>query len=223
MKEYKFEYSNQKFALKLFIICFGFFFLSFFGIIILSKNIQLNKIVFMAMFLILCFGIPFYFFWQNRKKIKKIGCGKLENEKVKFILENEIKEIEFNQIENYLVQIYNGTLLEIKLLNGEKFKIYSNSNFCNTTEFDEFSSNLETKILEFKKNNNLNIIRRKTFFEKVWIYPFLIIMTISIIIMVIYAKYNGKNIPSLKLISVIAPILSLWAGYYATKVKDKKE
>ncbi|TRX38286.1 hypothetical protein [Flavobacterium restrictum] len=223
MQEYKFEYSNQKFATKLFIICFGFFMLSFIGILGIAKFIHLPKMIFFATFLILCFGIPFFIFWLNRKKIKNSGSAKLENEKVKIVLDNEIKEIEFKQIENYLVQVYNGTLLQIKLLNGEKFKMYSNSNFCNTKEFDEFTGDLETKIQNFKEVNEITIIRKKTFFERVWIYPFLIIMTISVVIIVIYGIYKGKGIPPLKLIAVIAPILSLWAGYFGTKNRNKKE
>lgn len=223
MQEYKFEYSNQKYANKLFIICFGFFILSFVGIFGFAKFIHLPKMIFFATFLILCFGIPFFIFWFNRKKIMKSGSAKLENEKVKIVLENEIKEIEFNQIENYLVQVYNGTLLQIKLLNGEKFKMYSNLYFCNTIKFDEFSSDLEAKIQNFKKLNKINIIRKKTFFETVWIYPFLITMTISVVIVVIYGINKEKEIPSLKLIVVIAPILSLWVGYFGTKNRNKKE
>ena len=197
--------------------------LSFIGILGIAKFIHLPKMVFFSTFIVFCFGIPFLFFFLNRKKIKKLGSAQLENEKVRIELENEITEIEFNQIENYLVQVYNGTLLQIKLLNGKKFKIYSNSNFCNTKQFDEFSSDLEAKIQNFKEINKVNIIRKNTFFERVWIYPFLIIMTISVVIILCYAIYNGKRIPTLKLIAAIAPILSLWAGYYGTKNRNKKE
>lgn len=223
MKEYRFEYSNQKYATKLSIICFGFFILSFIGMFGLLKFIKLSKVIFFALFLILCFGIPFLIFWLNRKKIKKLGSANLEDEKVKIVLENEVKEIQFNQIENYLVQVYNGTLLQIKLLNGEKFKMYSNSNFCNTIEFDKFSNDLETKIQNFKELSKINIIRKKNFFERVWIYPFLVIMTISVVIIVIYGIYKGKGIPPLKLIGVIVPVLTLWAGYFGSKKNRNKE
>lgn len=223
MTQYIFEYSNQKYATKLLIICLCLFFLSFFGILGIAKIIQFNKIVFLLLLLILSFGIPFLFFRLNHKKIKKVGSAELENDSVKFIIENEKKHIEFRKIENYLVQVYNGTLLQIKLLNGEKFKIYSNSNFCNTLEFDNFSVDLETKIQNFKNLSKLNIIRKKTFFERIWIYPFLIIMTILVVIIVIFAIYQGREIPTLKLIATIVPILSLWAGYFGTKNRNKNK
>lgn len=220
MKEYNFEYSNQKYATKLFLICFGIGFGLFFGIFGLSKIVKLSGTYFLLVYIMFIIGIPFLIFWRNRKNIKKIGSAKLDENKVQFIYENNIKEIDFSNIQNYLVQTYNGTLLQMKLLNGEKFKMFSNSNYCNTLEFDKFSYDLEIKLENFKKLNNTSIIRKKSFFERVWIYPFLIIMTIFVAIIVFYGFYVGKGF-SLKLITVIFPLISLWAGYYSAKNRNK--
>ena len=98
MNEYKFEYSDQKFVTKLFIICSGIFILSFASMIGISKVINLPSKFFITLFMLLCFGIPFTYFWLNRKKIKKIGSAKLNDNNVEIEFENNEKKSILNRL-----------------------------------------------------------------------------------------------------------------------------
>ena len=211
MKNYTFEYDDYNLKLKLFIISLFLFFALLIGM--LASNI------FNFFFLILIsLGIPFFFFWFNMKKIKRNGSSEIENEKVKFSLNGLEKEIYFSEINYYFIDSHNGSSLLIKLKNGKNFGVISNTYFSNPIKFTQFCNDFETEIENYKKENSIELIRKISFFEQFWVYPFLIILTIIILVLVALVIYNGRNFTA-PFFGAIGSLMTLWGGYISGKRK----
>ena len=114
MKIYNFEYYNRKYALNLYGICL-LTFASIFSCFFLIKD-YIN-FVFYLLFL---FGIPSIIYFSKRSKIKAYCEAIVYSDWVEFKLKNETMKINFCDINSYLIQYYNGTVLNLKLK-----KIYS--------------------------------------------------------------------------------------------------
>jgi hypothetical protein len=89
------------------------------------------------------------------------------------------------------------------------------------TKFDSFIE-FEVVLDKFNENNNLSIARKKTFFEKAWLLPFLVILTCALLFMVIDAFTTGKKISISSLLLSLGPILTLWGGYFAARNRKIK-
>jgi peptidoglycan/LPS O-acetylase OafA/YrhL len=209
MKEFEFEYDDNKFKGKLFLICFLLFILLLFGILFLTK---LNFIIAM----LISMGIPYFTFKFYQKKVMKIGFAKINAEKINFKLGAIEKEIFFNEIQNYSINFQNGTALSFKLNNGKRFGIISNIFFSNTIGFSKFCSHFENEILRFKGQEDIAQIRKKSFFEKPWVYPIMVIFTIIVVILAIIAIYKGVNFNA-PFIGAVGSLGSAWSMYFNTK------
>lgn len=214
MKEYNFEFTDTKFTLKL----IGITALIFFLLIILTfLNIKLIGIV---PSLIISFSIPILIFWMNKNKIKKQGSAIIQDAYSDFKLPTFTKRILFHDIESYQIERYEGTKLKIKLKDNGKIKVLASESFCNPNNFEIFCQDLDNKLQSYKKQNNVELVKRKSFFEQVWILPLLIILSLGGILGIISAVILDKNIPII-LYGSLAILLSLWVGYYnATKKND---
>ena len=158
MKNYTFEYDDDKLKLKLFLMSLFLFLALLIGILTLN--------IFNFFFLILfSLGIPYFIFWFNMKKIKKNGFSEIENEKVKFSLNGFEKEIYFSEINYYIINSHNGSSLFIKLKNGKNFGIISNIYFSNPIKFTQFCHDFETAIEKYKRENNIELTRKNSFFD----------------------------------------------------------
>lgn len=219
MNKYDFEYFNQKYTSKLILILFLFFFILLFSSIFLSAKYLVKSQVIFILCLAMSAGFPLMIFRMKRSKIKKNGTAIIFDSYVKFDLDNIEIEIKYNDIKSYLIQNYNGTLINLVLKNGDKFNIATNNTYCETFKFDHFSQDLEVVLKEYIEKNNIEIIRKKPFFEKIWVFPFMIIFTVIIIILILYAIINGKHIPLPKLFLAIGPLLTIWAAYFNGKAK----
>jgi hypothetical protein len=102
----------------------------------------------LLIFISISLGIPVLIFWLNRKKIRKNGFATINNNEVEFNLNGIKEKINLNEIENYQIQIYNGTTLNIKLKSGKNIGIVSNSFFCNPIKFNIFCQELENTIVK---------------------------------------------------------------------------
>ena len=209
MKYYNFEYYNRNYALNLYGICL-LTFASIFSCFFLIKD-YIN-FVFYLFFL---FGIPSIIYFSKRSKIKAYCEAIVYSDWVEFKLKNETMKINFCDINSYLIQNYNGTVLNLKLKNGSKFNMATVSNFNNLNDFDNFCYDFE-KLL--KLNINL-IIRRKSFFEKSWILPFLIVITLLLVPILFYTFFNERQLPIATTLITSGSLISLWAGYFNIKNK----
>lgn len=216
MAKYEFEYVNQKYSLTLFLISFATFFALIFTLVEFKKffNIYFT--------MIFSFGIPILIFWLNKHKMKKNGFAVLEDNYTEISKLDKLERINFDEIKNYQVQVYNGSIsLLINLKNGKRVSLSSSPTFCNTEYFDNYCKELESKIGKYLSLHQLETIRKKTFFEKTWIYPFLLIITGIVVVFILVLINKGGGFP-ISLIGAIAPLLTLWGGYFNAKNKTKK-
>jgi hypothetical protein len=217
MAKYEFEYVNQKYSLALFFISFATFFALIFTLVEFKKFFNIYATM------ILSFGIPILIFWLNKHKIKKSGFAVLEDNYTEISKLDKVERINFDEIKNYQVQDYNGNIsLLINLKDGKKMNLSSSSTFCNAEYFGNYCQELEHKIEKYRSLHQLETIRKKTFFEKPWIYPFLLIITGIVIVFVIILISKGGKFPT-SLIGAVAPLLTLWGGYFSAKNKAKKQ
>ena len=209
MKYYNFEYYNRNYALKLFGFCILTFVILFLSFFLIKDYIN---VVFYLLFL---FGIPLIIFFSKRHKVKAYCKAIVYSDWVEFKLRNETMKINFCDIDSYLIQYYNGTVLNLKLKNGSKFNISTVANFNNGKDFDIFCNDFG-KVLNL--NNNL-ITRRKSFFEKSWILPFLIVITLLLVPILFYTFFNERQLPIATTLITSGSLISLWAGYFNIKNK----
>jgi lipopolysaccharide export LptBFGC system permease protein LptF len=213
MENYIFEYDDNKLKIKIFFISFILSVIIFFGLIFFN----------LSNFFFLIFGtivIPALIIKLNLKKIKKNGIAIMENGKIIFNLNNVKKEIEFKQIDNYFINSHKGSSLSLKLKTGKRFGIVSNIYFSNPIRFTEVCQIFETEYEKYMKVNNIKTTREKSFFEKKWIFPFLVIFTIIIILLVAYVIYKGQNF-TVAFFVAISGLFTTWSGYLSVKKKRK--
>ena len=214
MREYNFQTVNQKRALILFVSLFALFFALIFSMV------SLKHIFNIYVTMIFSFGIPILIFWLNRKKIKENCIAKISELNSEINIDDKLHFINFEEMKSYKIESYNGSIgLSVSLKNNEKIKLTANSNYGETKNFEEYCRDLEISIENFKKSHkNIEVERRKSFFEKKWVLYFLIIITLVLSIFVINIISQGKGF-SMSLISAIAPLLVLWGGYFNEKNK----
>lgn len=217
MRDFTFEYTDTKLTLKL----FGLSFLIF--VVLLVAMIVTVDLLGITGSLILTFGIPFLIFFLNKKRIKKQGTATIYDSYSEFKLAESSHEVVYADIKTYQVEEYNGTQLIIKFIDGTNFKLQANSNFCNTDQFDIFCREFENTLQQLKATSNVELTRKKSMFEQMWMLPLLIIMTVALIGGIIFALSKGKRIPPTFFTSA-AVIIPMWIGYFnVRKRKQEKE
>jgi L-asparagine transporter-like permease len=218
MEKHNFEYFNQKFVNKLVPTLLALFLLLFFGSIILLSNNSAKNSLFVVFFcFIVSFSIPYAIYRLKRKEIKKEGSASIYELYIEFDLDKTQRRIAYADIKSYLIQSYNGTLLNLVLKDGEKFNIAANNTYCDTIKFDNFCADLEHVLEKFNESNNSSVIRKKTFFEKAWLLPFLVILTSAFAFMIIHSFATGKKLPVSSLLMALGPLLTLWGGYFVSR------
>ena len=211
MENYIFEYDDDKLKIKIFLISFFLFLILFFGLMFLN--------LFNFFFLIsISLGIPAIIVRLNVKKIKKKGFAEIKNEKIIINLSGVEKEIKFKEIDNYFMNSYNGSSLSLKLKSGERYGVISNEYFSNPIRFTQVCNIFKTEYEVYKKVNNIETKREKSFFDKTWIYPFLIIFTAIIILLIIYVIYKGQQFTA-PFFGAIGGLFTIWSVYLSGKSK----
>lgn len=216
MSDYNFEYTDTKFTLKL----LGLSFLTL--ILLLIAMVVTIDLIGIIGSLILAFGVPLLIFFLNKKRIKRYGTANIFDSYTEFKLSDSTQKIEFEQIKTYLFERYNGTALAIKLKDGKDFKLQANTNFCDAAQFDAFCQEFEKTIQQYKTSNNVDLTRKKSMFEKAWMLPLLIILTVGLIGGIIFAISKGKSIPP-TFYSSAAVIIPLWIGYLNARKRKREE
>jgi len=217
MVKFDFQFMNDKYVNKL----FGLLFLTFLTLIFGALYLSFMYPIFGSLTFIICFliaaAVPIIIFQFHRKKIKQEGFAIIHDGYTEFNLKNIKTTIKYSEIKEFSIQENNGKLLNIKLNSGQKFHVASTNIYCDTNEFIKFCSAFENKFEQFQNLNNIHIRKTKSFFERKWIFPLLIILTAAIFIIVIYGLVNGKHISPIRLFGAIGPLLFLWGKYMSAK------
>jgi hypothetical protein len=216
MRDFTFEYTDTKFTLKL----LGLSFLAF--VVLLIAMVVTIDLIGIIGSLILAFGVPLLIFFLNKKKIKKHGTANIFDSYSEFKLADSTRKIEFGQIKTYQVERYNGTALAIKLKDGKDFKLGANTNFCNADQFDTFCQEFEKTIQQYKTSNNVELTRKKSIFERAWMLPLLLVLTVGLVGGIIFAISLGKSIPP-TFYSSAAVVIPLWIGYLNARKRKREQ
>lgn len=216
MKDLKFEYTDSKFTL----ILLGLSLLSFVLLLIVEREVI--ELLGVIGALILTLGVPLLIFFLNKKKIKKQGTAMIHDSFSVFRLSGSTVQVDYADIKAYQVERYNGTQLKIKFMNGKNLKVEANSNFCNSSQFEAFCQEFERTIQEFKSINNVEIVRKKSMFEKAWMLPLLVVLNVGILGTFIHAHINGVKVPRI-LYTSAAILIPVWGAYYKAKKRKSKQ
>ena len=216
MRDFTFEYTDTKFALKL----LGLSFLAF--VLLLIAMVVTVDLIGIIGSLILAFGVPLLIFFLNKKNIKKQGTANIYDSYSEFKLVDSTDKVVYADMRTYQVERYNGTHLKIKFKDGKDFKLQANSNFCNTDQFDTFCQEFENVVQQYKTSNNFELTRKPSMFERAWMLPFLIILTAGLIVGIIFALSLGKSIPPTFYTSA-AVIIPMWVGYLNARKRKQEQ
>ena len=157
MKDYDFDFTDQRYTLTLIGLCF----LSFALVLVILIPLDFFGLIWS---ILLAFLVPVFIFWYNRKKIKKTGYATIYGTKAEFRLPALQEKLEYADIKTYKVSRHQSTSLEIELKNGKTFKLYANPNFCITARFDNVCATFDKVVQQYKTDHNADLIRKKSFF-----------------------------------------------------------
>lgn len=212
MKDYTFEYTRQGFAYLLFglsfaIIVFGLFLFRILFKGFVSPGIGVTVII----------GLAITFFLLNKYRIKKTGTAKLSMNELTIEL-SQIINIPFSDLKYYYIHDgKNGIVFTLGFLDGKKFKIGANNNFCNDDLFKAFLSDFQTTIENYKDQNKVNIVRLETIFARRQTIYILSILTVLVIIGFCFTHMPLMILP----IGVSVSVSVGWIRYFQQRSKDK--
>lgn len=213
MREEVFEYTDSKLTLKLLGLCF----LIFVVIAVLAPK---GKTPWTLPVLIAAFGIPLTIFLLNKKKIKKEGSVTINDSNAEFKLEDSVSKIEYSEIQSFKIEHNIGTILNIKLKNGTRFKLEANSNFCDHFQFDEVCQLLKKSIRQFKSSNNVPVIRKGA--KLGLTFALLVIVTSGLFGGAIYLFYQGGQLP-VSFYVALGIIATWWTSYINAKRRQTED
>lgn len=210
MKEYAFEYTKQGTAYLLFLLSFGIIAL---GAFILSHLLMRFLIIDIIVSIIL--GTVFFLFTKHY--IKKTGKAEISENGIVLQL-SEATHIAFKDIKYYYIYNgKNGLTFTLGFLNGTKFKIVANNNFCDDESFNSFLIALQTSIEKYNVQNQANIIHLQSILARKNSVYVLMFITILIIFGFAFTKMPVMTIP----IGFTLPIIISWIQYFQLKRNNK--
>ncbi len=157
MKDYDFDFTNQRYTLTLIGLCF----FSFALMLVIMITLDLSALIWS---ILLAFLVPVFIFWYNRKKIRKTGYATVYGTNAEFRLPALQEKIEFADIKSYKVSRHQSTSLEVELKDGKTFKLYANPNFCIKARFDNVCATFDKAVQQYKTDHHADLIKKKSFF-----------------------------------------------------------
>ena len=212
MKEYTFEYTRQGFAYLLFGLSFA---IIIFGIFLFG--VLFKGILSLGIALVIIIGLAITAFLLNKHRIKRIGIAKLSSPDLKIEL-NDVFHISFSDLKYYYIYDgKNGVVFTLGFLNGTKFKIAANNNFCNDDLLKAFLTDFQLAIESYKTQNNLNIVHLETIFARKKTVYILGFITVLVILGFCFTRMPLMILP----ISASFSLLVGWIRYFQQKSKGK--
>lgn len=206
MKEYPFEYTKQGIAYLLFLLLF---------VIIGLVAVVLGKLFpnFLLADILLSIIVGVLFFLLNKHRIKKTGKADLSETGVVFELSDNIN-IKFSDLKYYYIYDgKNGIVFTLGFLDGTKFKIGANNNFCNVEPLKSLLIDIQEEIEKYKTQNQVNIIHLKSILARKNAVYVLSFITVLIILGFIFTKMPVMIVS----IAFTLPILINWIQYFRLK------
>jgi hypothetical protein len=214
MKEFSFEYTDVKFALKLLGLC-----VLIAAVLALAMSFSEALVGVIGAFGVL--AIPVVIFLLFKGGINKTGSAFIYDRSTELKLIDSSESIVYADIKSIKVKRYNGTLLSVKLRSGRRFRLHANSNFSNSFQFDAFCEVLETTVTDYKAANDIPP-RPKSLVEKGWVLPLLIVMSMASVAAVVFVMTKGEQIPPSYFLAFVV-LVPLWMGYVVLMKKAKEK
>ncbi|MEZ2337759.1 hypothetical protein AB6735_19080 [Mucilaginibacter sp. RCC_168] len=212
MKNYTFEYTRQGLAYLLFGLSFAIIVLGIFLFRILFKNSISPGIA-----VIVVIGLAVTFFFLNKYRIKRTGTATLSANDTTIEL-NQTIHISFSDLRYYYIYDgKNGIVFTLGFLDGTKFKIGANNNFCNVDLLKEFLSDFQSAVESYKVQNKINIVHLETIFARKQTLYVLSIITVLVILGFCFTRMPLMILP----IGVSASVLVGWIQYFQQRSKGK--
>lgn len=211
MKEYDFEYTKQGIAYALFTASF---------VIIAVSAMALSRLFtnnYILLDLIFSIALGIVFFLLNKHLIKKTGKAYLSDKEV--ILELSDKEsFRFDSLKYYYAYDgKNGIVFTLGLLDGRKFKIGANNNFCDIEPLKSFLADFELAINSYNIENHGGVIHLNSILERKNAVYVLLFLTILVIAGYVFMRMPLMCIP----IGFTLPVMINWIQYFRLKAANK--
>ena len=185
MNDYQFEYTDNKYELKL----WGISILLLFGLLILLP-LCFKDYISPIVDVVLIIGIPVSFFLDNKKKIKKSGFAKILDDSIDLRLSDFDRFIKFKDIKIYNISGGRNSLwISLHLSDDSKVKIICNTNFCDWKSFDKLQKDLEDRLNIFAKESDVKIDKMPSPYVKKIATFILSILTLGLIAFIFLTKF----------------------------------
>jgi hypothetical protein len=212
MKDYTFEYTRQGLVYLLFGLSFAIIVLGLFPFRILFTGIISPGIG-----VIVLIGLAIAFFLLNKHRIKRIGIAKLSMTDLTIEL-NQTIHIPFSDLKYYYIYDgKNGIVFTLGFLDGTKFKIGANNNFCNNDLLKTFLSDFQSAIESYKAQNKVNIVHLETIFARKQTLYILCTLTVLVILGFCFTHMPLMILP----ISASVSLSVAWIRYFQQRSKNK--
>jgi hypothetical protein len=157
MKEYTFEFTDTKLLSKIMGVALLIFLVMIFTI---GYTLPYLGTIGAVLFV---FAIPVIVVWVNIKKVRKAGTARVHESHAEFFIFDTIERIDYNDIKTYRVDRFKGISLRIKLKDGKKFQLRSNTNFTNPHSLNVLFSDFERVLEKYKLAHNADLVKDKSF------------------------------------------------------------
>lgn len=162
--------------------------------------------------------IPISIFIFTRKGIKKTGVAEIHESFTKLTLADKIITMRYADVKQYRIEVYAGGYIALWFNDGTKLKLEANHNFCNPESFSRFSYALEHAIESHPDEDSNHPVKLPSVFQKPWMLPFIMLLSVILIAGLGVALYMRKSIPPSFYLAFV-PIASLWTGYFISRTR----
>ncbi|HMR17969.1 MAG TPA: hypothetical protein PKA53_01600 [Sphingobacterium sp.] len=149
MKEYNFEYTDQRLLIRTSCISLILFFILITGSLSLVNH-ELSQVL----GTVTSFAIPGIYFVTNEKKFKRRGLVLIGYDRILFNVSDRIHIIGLSNIIRCTIHHCQGTRLELVSRTGVSIKLTSNRHFCDTSELELACQAIEESIYLFNETES---------------------------------------------------------------------
>lgn len=217
MKEYNFNYTDQRLLFIIIIICILIMFGEMTLIHLLLFDItEIGNTESLAMYLFVLI-IPGVIIMKSKKWVNKQVTAVLTQNELELKYKSKTQTVKFDEIVKVQVDHFNGVLLRISTQSKKKIKFAANDLTTSPSELREFSKDLKYALEKFNLTENKNEVQLpKNILEKKLGLYLLIGTSIVMVLVVAYIYSIGKSLSGV-LIGSFGVLSSLWTGYLIQK------
>lgn len=212
--QHTFEYTKRKVILRVLLLAIA----TFVGLLIATFSL----IDYLGTWpIVLAVAVPCLVYYLNRKNFKSIGVASLYQDKIFIDLDDLQSTFLFEDVETFKVEYFHGVSLSIRLRDRNKFRLFANDD-CDSSQLEKLCVDFEKVIEEFKSRTASDLTREKSILESKWYFIVLVALTGAVTIAFIYGLvFRTGEVRISSFFVGFVPLLTMWGGYLATRLKRK--